>query len=127
MTRDQVATIVAARALVRAGASADLTYRLALGHEPASFTIGGAVPTYERTGKTAIVHWVNHSVHGLEITREHVRDVATWNELVGAVARSLASAVFVFRCTDIQEVHFYTDWGAGTCRIDGTPLEHVTS
>src|SRR5438105_524773 len=124
MTREQVAMTAAARAMRRAGASADLLYRLALTQESAH-KLSVLVPTYDRTGKAAIVYWLNHGISGLGVTRDDLRDVTTWGDLVGAVTRKLVAAPLIFSCTDAQEVHFYTDWGAGTCRIDGTPLEHV--
>src|SRR5881396_1816400 len=78
MTREQVAATVVARALRLAGASADLTYRLALGHDRPNQRLSVAVPAYERTGRAATLYWLNHSVKGLGLTGDELHDVTTW-------------------------------------------------
>src|SRR5712692_8087763 len=126
MTREQIAATVAARALQRAGASPDLTLRLALAHDRSNQRLSVVVPAYERTGKASIVYWLNHAVKGMDVSADDLNAVATWNDLVAAVVRRLSASPLLFRCTDGYEVHFYAEWDTGTCRIDGTPLEQIT-
>ena len=65
-------------------------------------------------------------MNGLELSAEDLNAVTTWTDLVAAVVRRLTASPLLFRCTDGHETHFYADWGVGTCRIDGTPLERIT-
>ena len=100
---------MAARALQRAGASPDLTFRLALAHDPPNQRLSVVVPSYERTGRASILYWLNHAVKGLELSADDLNAVATWNDLVAAVIRRLMVSPLLFRCTDGYETHFYAD------------------